>query len=82
MHKKLKYKYNIFFYNICFIAKKKKKKKNIQEPKEYGEEKKTMYIVTTMTINSGMDLLPVTPHAPDQSNKKPLNKTTKRVLVV
>lgn len=59
-----------------------KKKKNIQEPKEYGEEKKTMYIVTTMTINSGMDLLPVTPHAPDQSNKEPLNKATKRVLVV
>ena len=46
------------------------------------KKKKTTYIETTMTINSGMDLLPVTPHAPDQSNKKPLNKTTKRVLVV
>ena len=41
-----------------------------------------MYIVTMTTINSEMDLLSVTPHAPNQPNKEPLNKTTKWVLVV
>lgn len=78
MHKKLKYKSNNFLYRYVLLPKKKKTYRSLKNT----EKKKLCNIVTTMTINSGMDLLPVTPCAPGQSNKEPLNKTTKRVLVV
>lgn len=78
MHKKLKYKSNNFFIDMFYCQKKKKTYRSLKNT----EKKKLCNVVTTMTINSGMDLLPVTPCAPGQSNKEPLNKTTKRVLVV